>query len=197
MACDAKLNFDDNAEWRQKDVFKHRDYSQEDPREVEAAKYELNYIGLSGNIGCMVNGAGLAMSTMDIIKLQGGDPANFLDVGGGANEQQVTKAFELLNADPNVKAIFVNIFGGIMRCDIIASGVVNAARNIGMKKPIVIRLQGTNVEKANKLIEDRQARYSRPFMDSDFEKAAIKAVGVAEIYSQAEKVGIEVTLQSA
>lgn len=118
MVCDAKLNFDDNAEFRQKVVFQHRDRSQEDWREVEAAKYDLNYIGLTGNIGCMVNGAGLAMATMDIIKLQGGDPANFLDVGGGASEDQVEKAFELLNADVQVKTILVNIFGGIMRCDL-------------------------------------------------------------------------------
>ena len=124
VVCDAKINFDDNAEFRQSDVFKFRDRSQEDPREVEASKHDLNYIGLTGNIGCMVNGAGLAMATMDIIKLKGGDPANFLDVGGGANETQVQKAFELLNADPKVKAILVNIFGGIMRCATICIDVL-------------------------------------------------------------------------
>ena len=153
LICDGKVNFDDNAEFRQKSVFALRDRSQEDPREVEAAKYDLNYIGLTGNIGCMVNGAGLAMATMDIIKLKGGDPANFLDVGGGANESQVQKAFELLNADKQVRAILVNIFGGIMRCDVIAMGVINAAQSIGIKKPIIIRLKGTNVEEAKKLIE--------------------------------------------
>ena len=155
VVCDAKINFDDNAEFRQGSIFKLRDRSQEDPREVEASKHDLNYIGLTGNIGCMVNGAGLAMATMDIIKLKGGDPANFLDVGGGATEGQVQKAFELLNADPKVKAILVNIFGGIMRCDVIAMGVINAAQNIGMKKPIIVRLKGTNVEEAKKLIEVR------------------------------------------
>jgi succinyl-CoA synthetase beta subunit len=135
------------------EVFSNRDRTQEDPREVEAAKYDLNYIGLTGSVGCMVNGAGLAMATMDILKLKGGDPANFLDVGGGANEAQVQKAFELLNADSNVKSILVNIFGGIMKCDVIAMGVINAAQNIGMKKPIIIRLKGTNVEEAKRLIE--------------------------------------------
>lgn len=153
VVCDAKINFDDNAEFRQSNIFRLRDRSQEDPREVEASKYDLNYIGLTGNIGCMVNGAGLAMATMDIIKLKGGDPANFLDVGGGASETQVQKAFELLNADKQVKAILVNIFGGIMRCDVIALGIIHAAQAIGMKKPIIIRLKGTNVAEAKKLIE--------------------------------------------
>lgn len=153
VVCDAKVNFDDNAEFRQKEVFQLRDRTQEDAREVEAAKYDLNYIGLTGNIGCMVNGAGLAMATMDIIKLKGGDPANFLDVGGGASESQVQKAFELLNSDKQVKAILVNIFGGIMRCDVIAMGVINAAHAIGLKKPIIIRLKGTNVEEAKRLVE--------------------------------------------
>ena len=130
VVCDAKVNFDDNAEYRQKNIFERRDFTQEDPREVEASKYDLNYIGLDGNIGCMVNGAGLAMSTMDIIQLKGGSPANFLDVGGGANEKQVQKAFELLNSDEAVEAILVNIFGGIMRCDVIANGIINAAQEI-------------------------------------------------------------------
>lgn len=151
VVCDAKINYDDNAAFRQGEIHKQRDLSQEDSREVEASKYDLNYIGLDGNIGCMVNGAGLAMSTMDIIQLKGGSPANFLDVGGGANEEQVQKAFELLNSDPNVQAILVNIFGGIMRCDVIASGIIAAAKEIGMKKPIVIRLQGTNVDEARKV----------------------------------------------
>jgi len=189
MVCDAKLNFDDNAEFRQGSIFKLRDRSQEDWREVEAAKYDLNYIGLTGNIGCMVNGAGLAMATMDIIKLQGGDPANFLDVGGGASEQQVEKAFELLNADKQVKAILVNIFGGIMRCDVIAMGIIAAAKKIGMSKPIIIRLKGTNVDEAKKLIE---ASGFRLIVTDDLEDAARKAVHVAEIVKQAEEVALKV-----
>lgn len=187
VVCDAKVNFDDNAEYRQKNIFERRDFSQEDPREVEASKYDLNYIGLDGNIGCMVNGAGLAMSTMDIIQLKGGSPANFLDVGGGANEKQVQKAFELLNSDEAVQAILVNIFGGIMRCDVIANGIINAAQEIGMKKPLVIRLQGTNVEEAKKLIE------ACPFhmiLAKDLEDAAEKAVGVAEIVKQAKNIQV-------
>jgi succinyl-CoA synthetase beta subunit len=152
VVCDGKVNFDDNAEFRQKKIFALRDRTQEDPREVEAHAYDLNYIGLTGNIGCMVNGAGLAMATMDIIKLKGGDPANFLDVGGGANEKQVQKAFELLNADKSVRCILVNIFGGIMRCDVIATGIINAAKNIGMEKPIIVRLKGTNVNEAKELV---------------------------------------------
>ena len=152
FVCDAKINFDDNAAFRQGPVFAQRDFSQEDPREVEASKSDLNYIGLDGSIGCMVNGAGLAMATMDIIQLHGGAPANFLDVGGGANAEQVTKAFELLNRDKNVDAILVNIFGGIMRCDVIAQGVIKAVKTIGLKKPVVLRLQGTNVNEARALI---------------------------------------------
>lgn len=194
VVCDGKIGFDDNAEFRQKDVFDYRDFTQEDAREVEAAKYDLNYIGLTGNIGCMVNGAGLAMSTMDIIKLKGGDPANFLDVGGSATENQVQKAFELLNSDNNVRAIFVNIFGGIMKCDVIAMGVINAAQAIGMKKPIVIRLKGTNVEAANKLIE---ASGFTMVVEDDFEKAANKVVKIAEIVKMAEDAGLNVTATSA
>mmetsp|Transcript_7655 Transcript_7655/g.17330 ORF Transcript_7655/g.17330 Transcript_7655/m.17330 type:complete len:451 (-) Transcript_7655:97-1449(-) len=187
VVCDAKVNFDDNAEYRQKTIFERRDWSQEDPREVEAAKYGLNYIGLDGNIGCMVNGAGLAMSTMDIIQLKGGSPANFLDVGGGADEKQVQKAFELLNSDDTVKCILVNIFGGIMRCDVIANGIINAAQEIGIKKPIVIRLQGTNVNEAKQLIEGCGFRM---ILAEDLEDAAEKAVGVAEIVSQAQKIKV-------
>jgi succinyl-CoA synthetase beta subunit len=153
VVCDAKINFDDNAAFRQAAIFAKRDLSQDDSREVEAAKWDLNYIGLDGTIGCLVNGAGLAMATMDIIKLHGGAPANFLDVGGGASAEQVTRAFEILNADPKVQAIFVNIFGGIMRCDVIAQGVVAAAKKIGLKKPVVLRLQGTNVKEAKAFIE--------------------------------------------
>lgn len=189
VVCDAKVNFDDNAEFRQKEIFKLRDRSQEDAREVEASKHDLNYIGLTGNIGCMVNGAGLAMATMDIIKLKGGDPANFLDVGGGASESQVQKAFELLNADPNVKAILVNIFGGIMRCDVIAVGVINAARNIGMKKPIIVRLKGTNVDEAKKLIE---ASGFKMIITDDLDDAAEKSVHIANIVQQAEQVALGV-----
>jgi len=190
MVCDAKINFDDNAAFRQKEIHAKRDFTQEDPREVEAAKYDLNYIGLTGSIGCMVNGAGLAMSTMDIIKLKGGDPANFLDVGGGASESQVQKAFEILNADPKVKSILVNIFGGIMRCDVIANGVINAAKEIGLKKPIIIRLEGTNVKEANKLIQESGFKMT---VCSDLEDAAAKAVAITEITNAAEKVGIEVS----
>jgi succinyl-CoA synthetase beta subunit len=189
VVCDAKVNFDDNAEFRQASIFARRDYTQEDPREVEASKYHLSYIGLDGNIGCMVNGAGLAMSTMDLIQLKGGSPANFLDVGGGATEEQVQKGFEILNEDPNVKAILVNIFGGIMRCDVIASGIINAAENIGIRKPLVIRLQGTNVEKAKLMIEGCGFRM---ILADNLEDAADKAVGVADIATQAEKIGVKV-----
>ena len=192
VVCDAKVNFDDNAEFRQTEIFKKRDRTQEDPREVEASKYDLNYIGLDGNIGCMVNGAGLAMSTMDIIQLKGGKPANFLDVGGGATEQQVQKAFEILNADPKVQAILVNIFGGIMRCDVIAVGIINAAKEIGMKKPIVIRLQGTNVDEAKQLIDGCGFRM---ILADDLEDAASKAVGVAEIAKQAESLHLGVKFE--
>lgn len=192
VVCDAKVNFDDNAQFRQPDIFARRDVTQEDPREVAAHEYDLNYIGLQGTIGCMVNGAGLAMSTMDIIQLKGGSPANFLDVGGGANETQVQKAFEILNSDPAVKAILVNIFGGIMRCDVIATGIINAAKEIGIAKPIVIRLQGTNVEEAKKLIQECGFKM---ILADDLEDAAIKAVGVAEIISQAQKININVTFE--
>ena len=192
VVCDAKVNFDDNAEYRQSSIFERRDTTQEDSREVEASKYDLNYIGLDGTIGCMVNGAGLAMSTMDIIQLKGGSPANFLDVGGGADETQVQKAFEILNEDPRVKAILVNIFGGIMRCDVIASGIIKAAKEIGINKPIVIRLQGTNVEEAKTLIEGCGFRM---ILAEDLEDAAVKAVGVAEIAAQAEKIQVGVQFE--
>jgi len=152
LAMDAKINFDSNAEYRQKDIFALRDWSQEDEREVIAAKSDLNYIGLDGNIGCLVNGAGLAMSTMDIISLHGGSPANFLDVGGGATANQVKEAFRLITSDDNVKAILVNIFGGIMRCDVIAEGIIAAATELELKIPIVVRLQGTRVDDAKALI---------------------------------------------
>ena len=154
IALDGKMNFDDNALYRHKDIAAMRDFEEEDSREVEASKFDLNYIGLDGNIGCMVNGAGLAMATMDIIKLHGGDPANFLDVGGGATTEMVKNAFRILLADQNVKAVYVNIFGGIMRCDVIADGIVKAARDIDIKIPVVVRLAGTNVEKGLKILNE-------------------------------------------
>ena len=154
LALDAKFNFDDNAIYRHPEVAALRDIAEEDPREVEASKHGLNYIGLDGNIACLVNGAGLAMATMDIIKFYGGEPANFLDVGGGATEEQVTEAFKILIADKKVKAILVNIFGGIMKCDIIAQGIINAAQTLKLSVPLVVRLEGTNVEAGKKLIAD-------------------------------------------
>ncbi|MFY9558232.1 MAG: ADP-forming succinate--CoA ligase subunit beta [Blastocatellia bacterium] len=152
-ALDAKLNFDDNALFRHKEYADLRDLNEEDPLEIEASKYDLNYIKLDGNIGCMVNGAGLAMATMDIIKLAGGEPANFLDVGGGASQQRVENAFRILLSDKNVRAVLINIFGGIVRTDMVATGVVEAARNLGVKVPVVVRLEGTNVEKGREVIE--------------------------------------------
>jgi len=152
MALDAKMNFDDNALYRHADLEALRDPDEEDPAELEAAKAELNYIKLDGEIGCMVNGAGLAMATMDIIKLHGGEPANFLDVGGGATKERVTQAFKIILSDKNVQGILVNIFGGIMRCDIIAEGVVAAAREVHLEKPLVVRLAGTNVEKGKEIM---------------------------------------------
>lgn len=154
MALDAKLNFDSNALYRQKDILEYRDLDEEDPKEIEASKFDLSYISLDGNIGCMVNGAGLAMSTMDIIKHYGGDPANFLDVGGGATAEKVTEAFKIILSDQNVKGIFVNIFGGIMKCDVIAEGVVEATKQVGLTLPLVVRLEGTNVELGKKILSD-------------------------------------------
>jgi succinyl-CoA synthetase beta subunit len=152
-ALDVKLNFDDNAMFRHKNFAELRDLNEEEPLEIEASKHDLNYIKLDGNIGCMVNGAGLAMATMDIIKLAGGEPANFLDVGGGASQERVENAFRILLSDKNVKAVLINIFGGIVRTDMVASGVVAAARNLGVKVPVVVRLEGTNVEKGREVIE--------------------------------------------
>ncbi|MCM3315799.1 ADP-forming succinate--CoA ligase subunit beta [Rummeliibacillus stabekisii] len=154
MALDAKFNFDDNALYRHKDVVELRDFDEEDQKEIEASKYDLNYVTLDGNIGCMVNGAGLAMSTMDTISFYGGRPANFLDVGGGATAEKVTEAFKIILSDPNVKGIFVNIFGGIMKCDVIAEGVIVAAKEVGLKVPLVVRLEGTNVELGKKLLNE-------------------------------------------
>jgi succinyl-CoA synthetase beta subunit len=154
LALDAKMNFDDNALARHKDIRELRDLDEEDPLEVKASSYNLNYIRLDGTVGCMVNGAGLAMSTMDIIQYAGGRPANFLDVGGGANEEQVRRGFEIILSDPHVKAVLINIFGGIMRCDIVANGVVAAARSLGIEVPIVVRLEGTNVELGQQILKD-------------------------------------------
>ena len=154
ICLDAKVGFDDNALFRQKDVFELRDETEEDEKEIEASKYDLNYIALDGSIGCMVNGAGLAMATMDIIKLYGAEPANFLDVGGGATKEKVAAAFKIITSDPKVKGILVNIFGGIMKCDIIAEGVVAAVKEVGLKVPLVVRLEGTNVDLGKKIIKE-------------------------------------------
>ncbi|HPR63133.1 MAG TPA: ADP-forming succinate--CoA ligase subunit beta [Thermoanaerobaculia bacterium] len=154
LALDAKMNFDDNALYRHQDVVTMRDLSEEAPLEVEASKFDLNYIKLDGNVGCMVNGAGLAMATMDIIKLHGGDPANFLDVGGGANLEAVTNAFRILLMDENVKAVLVNIFGGIVRCDVIAQGIVEATKRVDMTVPLVVRLEGTNVDEGKRILQE-------------------------------------------
>jgi len=177
VALDAKMNFDDNALFRHKDVEALRDETEEDPTELEAAKYDLNYVKLDGNIGCMVNGAGLAMATMDIIKLYGGEPANFLDVGGGASRERVAAAFKLILSDPNVEGLLINIFGGIMRCDVIAEGVVAAAREISLTVPMVVRLAGTNVELGKTILEDS----GLPIIAADdLADAAEKAVTAAK-----------------
>jgi succinyl-CoA synthetase beta subunit len=154
IALDAKLNFDSNALYRHKDILELRDLDEEDEKEIQASKFDLSYIALDGNIGCMVNGAGLAMATMDIIKYYGGDPANFLDVGGGATKEKVTEAFKIILSDEKVKGIFVNIFGGIMKCDIIADGVIAAAKELGLSRPLVVRLEGTNVEIGKKMLNE-------------------------------------------
>ena len=177
LALDAKFNFDDNALYRHKEVLEMRDVHEEDPREVEASKFGLNYIGLEGNIACLVNGAGLAMATMDIIKYAGGAPANFLDVGGGASEQQVTEAFKILVADKNVKAILVNIFGGIMRCDVIAQGIINAVKAVSLPVPLVVRLEGTNVALGKKLLEESKLPIQAA---SDLAEAARMVVAAAK-----------------
>jgi len=154
LALDAKFNFDANALYRHKDILEMRDYDEEDAKEIEASKYDLSYISLDGNIGCMVNGAGLAMATMDTISYYGGSPANFLDVGGGATAEKVTEAFKIILSDTNVKGIFVNIFGGIMKCDVIAEGVIIAAKEVGLSVPLVVRLEGTNVDLGKKLLNE-------------------------------------------
>jgi len=177
IAADAKIGFDDNAEFRQADVFAQRDPSQEDSREVAAGKWDLNYIGLDGDIGCMVNGAGLAMSTMDIISLNGGKPANFLDVGGSATTDQVKAAFEIITSDPAVKAILVNIFGGIMKCDVIAAGIIEASKELDLKVPVIVRLEGTNVDIGKKLLEDSGLSL---ITADDLDDAAVKAVAAIQ-----------------
>jgi succinyl-CoA synthetase beta subunit len=176
LALDAKFNFDDNALYRHPEIAAMRDAAEEDPREVEASKHGLNYIGLDGNIACLVNGAGLAMATMDIIKFYGGEPANFLDVGGGATEEQVTEAFKILIADKHVKAILVNIFGGIMKVDIIAQGIINAAKSIKLSVPLIVRLEGTNVEKGMQLLKESGVAL---IAADDLADAAQKAVAAA------------------
>merc|ERR1711953_240725 len=179
LVCDAKVNFDDNAEFRQKDVHELRDTTQENPIEVEAKKYDLNYIKLDGNVACMVNGAGLAMSTMDLLSILGGTPANFLDVGGASTVETMTAAFKIIMGDPNVKSIFVNIFGGIARCDHIAEAVVAGVKAVGGNdaiKPLVIRLEGTNVEKGMEIIKNSGVN---AFLTNDFTTGAKKAVELA------------------
>jgi succinyl-CoA synthetase beta subunit len=177
LALDAKFNFDDNALYRHPEIAALRDVAEEDPREVEASKHGLSYIGLDGNIACLVNGAGLAMATMDIIKFYGGEPANFLDVGGGATEEQVTEAFKILIADKKVKAILVNIFGGIMKCDVIAQGIISAAKTVKLSVPLVVRLEGTNVEKGKQLLKESGLEL---IPADDLADAAQKAVSAAE-----------------
>jgi len=176
IALDAKVNFDDNALYRHADVEEMRDESEEDPAELEAAKHELNYIKLDGKIGCMVNGAGLAMATMDIIKLYGSDPANFLDVGGGATKERVTEAFKIILGDPNVEGILVNIFGGIMRCDIIAEGVVAAAKEVNIAVPLVVRLEGTNVDQGKEILANSGLAITSADNLSDAAEKIVKAV---------------------
>jgi succinyl-CoA synthetase beta subunit len=176
LALDAKVSFDDNALYRHPDLKELRDVSEEDPLEVEASKFSLNYIRLEGNIGCMVNGAGLAMATMDIIKLAGGEPANFLDVGGGANAEQIKNAFRILMADKNVKAVLINIFGGILRCDVLAAGVITAVTELGVRVPIVIRMEGTNVEEGKRLLKESGLNFTTA---DSMGEAAEKVVALA------------------
>jgi succinyl-CoA synthetase beta subunit len=177
FALDAKLNFDDNALFRHKDVVELRDINEEDPLDVEASKYSLNYIKLDGNVGCMVNGAGLAMATMDIVKLAGGEPANFLDVGGGASPEQIENAFRILSSDPSVKAVFINVFGGILRVDRLAEGIIGAVKKLGLKLPVVLRAEGTNVEQGKKMLADSGLALT---MATDMADGAKKAVAFAQ-----------------
>ena len=192
MCMDAKLNFDDNAEYRQPEVFALRDASQEDSREVAASQYNLNYIGLDGTIGCMVNGAGLAMATMDIIQLHGGSPANFLDVGGGATAKQIEEAFKILTSDDHVMALFVNIFGGIMRCDIVAQGIIDASKSLALEIPLVVRLEGTNVNEAKEMIANSGVNI---VFAEELEAGAEKVVKMASIVESARKLGVKVNFE--
>jgi succinyl-CoA synthetase beta subunit len=176
LALDAKMNFDDNALYRHQDIRELRDLGEEDPLEIEASKFSLNYIHLDGNIGCMVNGAGLAMATMDIIKLAGGEPANFLDVGGGANAEQIRNAFKILMSDKNVRAVLINIFGGILRCDVLAQGVIAAVKELGVPVPIVIRMEGTNVEEGKRLLKESGMNFTTA---DSMDEAANKVVQLA------------------
>jgi succinyl-CoA synthetase beta subunit len=182
IALDAKVNFDDNALYRHKEFLDLRDLNEEEPLEIEASKYDLNYIKLDGNIACMVNGAGLAMATMDIIKLAGGEPANFLDVGGGASQERVEAAFRILLADEHVRAVLINIFGGIVRCDMVARGVVEAAKNIGIQVPVVVRLEGTNVEEGQRVLRDSGLNFT---VAEGMKDAAEKVVSLAGQRQQA------------
>jgi succinyl-CoA synthetase beta subunit len=179
LALDAKMTFDDNALFRHSDIKEMRDLSEEDPLEVEASRFGLNYIKLDGNVGCMVNGAGLAMATMDLVKLAGGEPANFLDVGGGANEEQVKNAFRIILSDKNVRAVLINIFGGIMRCDVIANGVVAAVREMGLSIPVVVRLEGTNVDQGKQILRDSGLKITPADGLADAAKKAVEAAKAA------------------
>jgi succinyl-CoA synthetase beta subunit len=176
IALDAKMNFDSNAFFRQPEIVALRDLNEEDPREVEASRHDLSYISLDGNIACMVNGAGLAMATMDIIKLYGGEPANFLDVGGGADQEKVSQAFNLLLSDPRVRGVLINIFGGIMRCDVLAQGVVEAARQLKLSVPLVVRMQGTNVDMGKQILKDSGLRIIAAETMAEAAEKIVKAV---------------------
>jgi succinyl-CoA synthetase beta subunit len=194
MVClDAKINFDDNADFRQLELFAMRDPTQEDAREVRASEHKLNYIGLEGHIGCLVNGAGLAMATMDIIKLHGGEPANFLDVGGSATSEQVEQAVTILGDDPSVKAILVNIFGGIMRCDVIAEGILNAVKGGKIAVPLVVRLLGTNMQEAKDMISKSNLEV---LACDDLDEAAKKAVALAKIVDLGAAANVKVTIEA-
>lgn len=192
FSLDAKFKFDDNASFRQKEIFALRDLTQEDEKEVRASKFDLNYISLDGNIGCLVNGAGLAMATMDIIALHGGSPANFLDVGGGATADAVKEAFSIITADPKVHTILVNIFGGIMRCDVIAEGIIAAAKTLNMKTPIVCRLQGTNVDDAKVLIASSGLKI---LPVDNLDEAARLAVKLSSIVKLAKSAKLDVNFE--
>lgn len=192
LAMDAKLGFDDNASFRQEEIWSWRDLTQEDPQEIEAAKWNLNFIKLDGSVGCLVNGAGLAMATMDIIKLNGGDPANFLDCGGGATEKAIERAFELITSDSKVTAIFVNIFGGIVRCDDIAKGLIAVTRHMDINIPIVARLQGTNFEAAQELINNSGLKI---FSFVDLDEAAQKVCQLSKVVKMAREIDVKVSFE--